>query len=170
MAWYVILLIVSSALFVLSTIGSLFFGDIDMDTDVDVGSGFLLSDFISFKGLIHFSIGFSLVLTLMETVNLLSVSVGVLTGIIFVAVLYYLYKLVFEQLQQTMQYTNEIKEMEAEVYFWDNNMKTGEVFVSLEGRPVTITLECPDGSSFEKGQKIKVSGTRKLVYPVDFII
>jgi hypothetical protein len=141
-----------------------------MDTDLEVGSGFLLSDFISFKGLIHFSIGFSLVLTLMEAVSLLSVSIGVLTGIIFVAALYYLYKLVFEKLQQSMKYTNEIKEMEAEVYFWDDNMKTGEVFVSLEGRPVTITLECPEGNRFEKGQKIKVSGTRKLVYPVDFII
>jgi prepilin signal peptidase PulO-like enzyme (type II secretory pathway) len=170
MAWYVIVLIVSVALFVLSTIISLFFGDFNIEADIDLDSGFLLGDIISFKGLLHFAIGFSLVLTVMHEVTFTSICIGVVTGIIFVTVLYFLYKLVYEKLQQSMKYTNDIKEMDAEVYFWDNNQKTGEVFITLEGRPVTVTLECPDGIRFEKGQKIKVSGTRKLVYPIDFII
>jgi prepilin signal peptidase PulO-like enzyme (type II secretory pathway) len=170
MAWYVIVLIVSSALFLLTTAGSLIFGDIDLDADLDFDSGFVLSDVFSFKGLIHFIIGFSLVLTLMHGLTLLSASVGVITGIVFVAVLYYLYKLVFEKLQQNMKYTNEIKDLDAEVYFWDDKSKIGEVFITLEGRPVTITLECPDEIHFEKGQKIKVSGTRHSVYPTYFII
>jgi hypothetical protein len=172
MAWYVIVLIASSVLFLLTTIGSLFFGniDIDLDADVDVDSGFLLSDVISFKGLIHFAIGFSLVLTLMQEVTIVSVSIGVITGVIFVAVLFFLYKLIFEKLQQNIKYTNEIKEMDAEVYFWDDKLKIGEVFITLEGRPVTITLECPEEIHFEKGQKIKVSGTRHSVYPTDYII
>jgi prepilin signal peptidase PulO-like enzyme (type II secretory pathway) len=170
MAWYVIVLIVSSVLFLLTTVGSLIFGDIDLNADLDFDSGFVLSDFFSFKGLIHFVIGFSLVLTLMQGLTLLSASVGVVTGIVFVAVLYYLYKLVFEKLQQNIKYTNEIKDLDAEVYFWDDKSKIGEVFITLEGRPVTITLECPDDIHFEKGQKIKVSGTRHSVYPTDYII
>jgi prepilin signal peptidase PulO-like enzyme (type II secretory pathway) len=170
MAWYVIVLIVSSALFLLTTVGSLIFGDIDLNADLDFDSGFVLSDFFSFKGLIHFIIGFSLVLTLMHGLTLLSASIGVVTGVVFVAVLYYLYKLVFEKLQHSMKYTNEIKDLDAEVYFWDEKSKIGEVFITLEGRPVTITLECPDEIHFEKGQKIKVSGTRHSVYPTDFII
>jgi hypothetical protein len=36
MAWYVIVLIASSGLFVLTTIISLFFGDMDMNADVDI--------------------------------------------------------------------------------------------------------------------------------------
>jgi uncharacterized membrane protein YuzA (DUF378 family) len=171
MAWYVIVLIVSSSLFLLTTIGALFFGEIglDLDTDLDIDSGFLVSDVISFKGLIHFAIGFSLVLSLMGEVTLVSTSIGVVTGIVFVMVLYYLYKLVFEKLQQNIKYTTEIKNMDAEIYFWDNKTKVGEVFVTLEGRPVTITLNCPDDIHFEKGQKIKVSGTRHSVQPTDFI-
>jgi hypothetical protein len=106
----------------------------------------------------------------MQEVTFISISIGAITGVIFVVVLYFLYKLVYEKLQQNMKYTNEIKDMDAEVYFWDDNRKIGEVFVTLEGRPVTVTIECPEGRRFEKGQKIKVSGTRKLVYPVDFII
>jgi uncharacterized membrane protein len=173
MEWYVIVLIVSSALFVLTSIGSLFFGgmDIDVDTDLDVdGSGFLVSDVISFKGLVHFTIGFSLTLTLMKDFSLLSATIGTVTGIVFVLVLYYLYKLFFDKLQQSMKYTTDINDMEAEVYFWDNKKKIGEVFLTLEGRPVTVTLVCHEDVQFEKGQKIRVSGTRRSVQPTGYIV
>jgi len=172
MAWYIILLIVSSGLFVITTIGSLFFGnmDMDMDADLEVGSGFMLGDLISFKGLIHFTIGFSLTLSLMNEFSLLSAAIGVVTGIIFVLVLYFIYKFLFKNLQQSVKYTHEINDMEGEVYFWDEKTKIGEVFLTLEGRPVTVTLKCPENVSFQKGQKIKVSGTRKSVYPTDYIV
>ena len=170
MDWYVIVLIVSAALFVLTTLSSMLFGSIDMDmdadVDMDVGSGFLLGDLISFKGLIHFTIGFSLALTVMGEFSLFSATVGVVTGFAFVFVLYYLYKTLFEKLQQNIKYTDEITEMEADVYFWDEKSKIGEVFVTLEGRPVTITLKCDEDIHLEKGQKIKVTGTRKSVKPV----
>ena len=169
MAWYVIVLLVSSGLFVLTTIGSLLFGDMDLDADVDVGSGFLVSDVISFKGLIHFTIGFSLTLTLMGEFSLLSAAIGVITGIVFVLILYYLYKILYEKLQQRMKYTIEIIDMDAEVYFWNDKAKSGEVFITLEGRPVTVTLKCEKDIHFEKGQKIKVTGTRHAVYPSGFI-
>ena len=172
MAWYVIVLIVSAGLFFLTTVGSLIFGDMDMgfDHDLDVGSGMLLSDVISFKGLIHFTIGFSLTLTLMDEFTLLSACIGVVAGIVFVVVLYYLYKIIYDKLQQNIKYTTEINDMEAEVYYWDSKRKIGEVFITLEGRPVTVTLECPEDIIFEKGQKIKVSGTRHAVHPTDYIV
>jgi len=172
MAWYVIVLIVSAGLFVITSIGSLFFGgmDIDLDTDLDTGSGFLLGDVISFKGLIHFSIGFSLSLTLMGGFSLLSAIVGVVTGTVFVLVLYYLYHFLFKKLQQNIKYTNVINDMEAEVYYWDDKTKIGEVFITLEGRPVTVTLECQEDIHFEKGQKIRVTGTRHSVYPSGYIV
>lgn len=171
MAWYVIVLIVSSSLFLLTAISSLFFGNLDLDlnTDLDLDSGFLLSDVISFKGLVHFTIGFSLVLTLMNEFTLLSATIGVITGMVFVFVLYYLYKVIYEKLQQNMKYTDEINDVEALVYFWDDKLKIGEVFVTLEGRPVTVTLECSGDIRFEKGQKIKVSGTRRSVHPTGSI-
>jgi uncharacterized membrane protein len=173
MAWYVIVLIVSSALFLLVTVGSLIFGEMDFDVDADVnadGGDLLGGDIFSFKGLLHFIIGFSLTLTLMREITIVSVSIGIVAGLVFVFVLYYLYKIIYTKLQQSMKYTDEITEMDAEVYFWNENRKIGEVFVSLEGRPVTITLEGAEGMKLEKGQKIKVSGNRKSVHPIEFII
>ena len=174
MAWYVIVLIASTALFLLTTISSLIFGgmDLDIDTDVDADTGGNLfgGDIFSFKGLLHFTLGFSLTLTLIKNVSIMSVSIGIIAGIVFVFVLYYLYKIIYIKLQQSMKYTDKIEEMEAEVYFWNESQKIGEVFVSLEGRPVTITLEGAEGMKLQRGQKIKVSGTRKSVYPVEFII
>lgn len=171
MAWYVIILIASAALFLLTTAGSLFFGGMDFDVDADVdidGGGFLGGDLFSFKGLLHFLMGFSLTLTLMKEVTVTSVSVGIGAGLVFVFVLYFLYRFIYAKSQQSLKYTSEITEMDAEVYFWNENRKIGEVFVSLEGRPVTVTLEGAEGMKLEKGQKIKVSGNRKSVHPDGF--
>jgi uncharacterized membrane protein YuzA (DUF378 family) len=168
MSWYVIILIGSSALFLISSIGSLLFGGMDTDMDVDVGAGdgLSFSDIISFKGLLHFLIGFSLVLTLMGGVTVLSVIIGVITGLIFVVALFYIYKFTHEKLQHHITYTTEINGLEGEVYYWDKNRKIGEVFVVLEGRPVTVTLQSDDENiHLEKGQKIIVQGNRNLVRP-----
>ncbi|MDR1743747.1 MAG: hypothetical protein LBR48_08030 [Dysgonamonadaceae bacterium] len=173
MAWYVIVLIASAALFVLTTVGSLIFGDLETGVDVsaDIDPGALTtSDLISFKGLLHFALGFSLVLTLTNDVTWVSCTIAVLTGLVFVVVLYYLYNFVYTKLQQNLKYTEVINEMDAEVYFWNEDRKIGEVFITLEGRPVTVTLLNADGLKLEKGQKIKVSGTRKSVHPVEFIV
>ncbi|MDR1730230.1 MAG: hypothetical protein LBR52_06170 [Prevotellaceae bacterium] len=163
MAWYEIMLLLTGGLFVISSILSLLFGELDMD--FDSGTDAILSDIISFKGLLHFCIGFSLVLTLMREVTVISVACGVITGMIFSIVLFFLYKFIYEKAQQHLQYTENIHELDAEVYFWDKTSRTGEVFVSLEGRPVTISIRCPECVDLQKGQKLKVSGTRKLVYP-----
>jgi len=166
MAWYEIMLLVSLALFLITTVGSMLFGGADLDFDVETGT--LLSDIISFKGLLHFCIGFSLVLTLMKEVTLLSVAGGVATGLVFAAALYFLYKFFYGKAQKSISYTTEINDMEAEVYFWDKTQRIGEVFLTLEGRPVTVTITCPEGVDLKNGHKIKVSGTRSLVYPTMF--
>jgi len=166
MEWYEIALIVAGGLFLIFSVGSSFFGDMDLDADVELDGGFLLSDFISFKGLLHFALGFSLTLTLWQEVTVVSVGVGVVTGLVFVGALYYLYKMIHGKLQKSMTYVQEIKDMDAEVYFWSEDQKIGEVFVVLEGRPVTVTLQKAEGLNFKKGQKIKVSGSRQLVYPI----
>ncbi len=59
MAWYTILFITVMSLFIIKLAISLFAGDIDIDIDFDGDSDFDTSSAFSFKGLIHFLMGFS---------------------------------------------------------------------------------------------------------------
>ena len=59
MAWYTILFITVASLFIVKFAISLFAGDIDMDVDFDGDSDFDSSSAFSFKGVLHFLVGFS---------------------------------------------------------------------------------------------------------------
>ena len=51
---FLIIAVVTTGIFVIQFILSIFFGDIDADVDVDAD----ISSMVSFKGLTHFGIGF----------------------------------------------------------------------------------------------------------------
>ena len=60
MEWYYILGIISYGIFIVQFIlSNLGFGDTDIDIDLDGDIDFDVSDLLSFKGLIHFLMGFS---------------------------------------------------------------------------------------------------------------
>ena len=59
MAWYNILFIATAALFFVKLLISLFAGDIDVDVDCDGDTDVDTSSMFSFKGLLHFALGFS---------------------------------------------------------------------------------------------------------------
>ena len=94
MAWYYILGIVSYSIFIiqflLSNIG---IGDTEFDVDIDGESDFDFSDLISFKGLVHFVMGFSGWLMLTGKVTAVTIAGASGMGIIFMIILYYVYKL-----------------------------------------------------------------------------
>jgi hypothetical protein len=105
MAWYTILFITVISLFVVKLAISLFAGDIDLDVDFDGDSDFDTSSAFSFKGALHFLVGFSSYLFARAhttTVNIVDgkvqFSIGdfvwaVIAGIIIMVALYYAYKL-----------------------------------------------------------------------------
>ena len=59
MAWYYILFFSVVAFFIIKTILSWMFGDVDVDFDADGDIDFDISSMISFKGVLHFLLGFS---------------------------------------------------------------------------------------------------------------
>ena len=105
MTWYTILFITVISLFVVKLAISLFAGDIDLDVDFDGDSDFDTSSAFSFKGVLHFLVGFSSYLFARAhttTVNIVDgkvqFSIGdfvwaVIAGIIIMVALYYAYKL-----------------------------------------------------------------------------
>lgn len=108
MEWYYILGAISYSIFIIQFLLSLCgFIDTDLDVDFDGNTDFSISDLISFKGLIHFTMGFSGWLMITQKVTFLSISVAVLIGFIFIIILYIVYKM-------CMKFNYEPKEISGE--------------------------------------------------------
>ena len=102
MSWYFILFWVCFCFFILKTLISFFAGDTDIDFDADGDIDFDVSTLFSFKGVMHFLLGFSSFLSLVakfsEAASLswyhYLIAIGV--GFIFMVGLFYLYKLMMK--------------------------------------------------------------------------
>lgn len=124
MEWYYILGAISYGIFIIQFLLSLCgFIDTDLDVDFDGSTDFSISDLISFKGLIHFTMGFSGWLMITQKVTFLSISVAVLIGFMFIIILYIVYKV-------CMKFNYEPKEISGE---------------ALIGKQVTIYLPESNG-------------------------
>lgn len=93
MEWYYILGIISYGIFIIQFVLSNFGGDTELDVDFDGEGDFDTSSLLSFKGLIHFAMGFSGWLMLTGKVTTFTICMGIVIGFIFMLLLYYLYKL-----------------------------------------------------------------------------
>lgn len=94
MEWYYILGIISYSIFIIQAILShLGFIETELDVDFDSNADFSVSDLLSFKGLLHFIMGFSGWLMLSGKVTTLTISCACCAGVIFVIILYFVYKL-----------------------------------------------------------------------------
>ena len=92
MEWYYILGIISYGIFIIQFIlSNLGLIDTDLDIDFDGEVDFSVSDLVSFKGLIHFLMGFSGWLMLYNKITAVSVIIAIVMGIAMVIVLYFVY-------------------------------------------------------------------------------
>ena len=106
MAWYYILFFAALIFFLIKFTLTLIAGDVDFDVDVDGDVDFDVSSLFSFKGVLHFILGFSSYLSLIAKMNTISNEVyvfsfgqyviGVCIGILFMVGLYYLYKVMMK--------------------------------------------------------------------------
>lgn len=87
--------IVSTGIFVVQFILSIFFGDVDVDVDGDAEVDSDVSSVMSFKGLVHFGIGFGWRMVLAGEATLGNLVRATLVGLIFVFSLWRLYILAY---------------------------------------------------------------------------
>lgn len=80
--------IVATAIFLIQFVVSIFLGDVDTDVDMDTDIGSV----ISFKGLTHFCIGMGWYMYISQGADIMSYAVGISVGLVFMLVLWYLYK------------------------------------------------------------------------------
>lgn len=130
---FLIIALVTTGIFVIQFILSIFFGDIDADVDVDAD----ISSVVSFKGLTHFGIGFGWYMYLIGNTDFRSYMVAILIGLLFVFVVWFLYKKAY-QLQQVNR-SEKIEQLvgrECTIYF------------KQEGGKYTVQM-CKDGAMRE---------------------
>jgi hypothetical protein len=94
---YYLLAAISYGIFIVQFILSWFGGDTDLDVDLDGELDMDVSDIVSFKGLVHFVMGASGWLCIKHSVShsieWYDYLIALICGILFVVILYYLYKL-----------------------------------------------------------------------------
>ena len=71
---FLIIALVTTGIFLIQFVLSIFFGDIDADVDVDAD----ISSVVSFKGLTHFGIGFGWYMYLVGNADIASYAIGIL--------------------------------------------------------------------------------------------
>ena len=87
--------LVATGIFLLQFVISVFFGDLDMDVDGDANADFDLGSLFSFKGLVHFLIGFGWTRVLFDGDTWQMYALAVLVGAVFMLVLFYSYVLAY---------------------------------------------------------------------------
>ena len=128
----------------------------ELDFDLDVDSG----DFMSFKGLIHFLFGFSLVLTLYKEVTLLTLCFAIFVGFIAMFLLYGIYSWLYNKLKEERIYTEVFENVDAIVTYYDVETKKGEVKVSLPEGVFNLPFTNETDYVLKANDVIQVSGER----------
>lgn len=127
--FFLIIALVTTGIFLIQFVLSIFFGDLDADVDVDTD----ISSVVSFKGLTHFGIGFGWYMYLAGNTEIQSYVVGILVGLFFVFAAWFLYKKAY-QLQQVNR---------TETSLWDVNVPSisNKATANTLYKP-TVTEQC----------------------------
>ena len=144
MTWFNVLFCVVFGIFFLKTLISWIAGDTDLDVDFDGETDIDVSGMLSFKGILHFLMGFSTVLSAIGYGNTHSFSVpytfsmgnyilAVFFGILIMVGLFYLYKFTLK----LNHYTSDNQNL--------NNM-LGKVYLIEDDGQYQVLIDTPSGT------------------------
>ena len=150
---FLIIALVTTGIFVIQFILSIFFGDVDADVDVDAD----LSSVVSFKGLTHFGIGFGWYMYLIGNTDFQSYAVALLVGLLFVFVVWFLYKKAY-QLQQVnrSENTEQLVGRECAIYFKQESGKY-TVQIRKNGAMREVDVVSETGKTYQTGDKTLIT-------------
>ena len=150
---FLIIALVTTGIFVIQFILSIFFGDIDADTDVDAD----LSSVVSFKGLTHFGIGFGWYMYLTGSTEVQNYVIAILIGLFFAFALWFLYKKAY-QLQQVnhSEKTEQLVGRECTIYFKQGDGKY-TVQTRKDGAMREVDVMSEGKKTYQTGDKTMIT-------------
>jgi len=167
MAWYTILFITVMAVFIIKLAVSWFAGDFDLDIDLDGDADFDTSSAFSFKGLLHFFVGFSSYLfarSYTSTVNIVNGQVqfsiadyvwAIIVGIAVMFALYFAYKIALKANCESKNPQELINGSKGKIYL---NLGNGQYSVQANTLAGTTNV-----TAFYSGDDLEVGTEVKLV-------
>ncbi|WP_294615363.1 hypothetical protein [uncultured Bacteroides sp.] len=150
---FLIIALVTTGIFVIQFVLSIFFGDLDADVDVDTD----ISSVVSFKGLTHFGIGFGWYMYLIGNSDIQSYALGLLIGLFFVFAVWFLYKKAY-QLQQVnkTEKTEHLVGRECTIYFGQGDGRY-TVQISRDGAMREVDVVSEAGKTYQTGDRTIIS-------------
>ena len=154
---FLIIALVTTGIFAVQFVLSIFFGDINADADIDTD----ISSVVSFKGLTHFGIGFGWYMYLQQDTDVISYIVGILVGLLFVFAVWYLYKKAY-QLQQVnrSENTEQLVGRECTIYFTQGEGKY-TVQVRRDGAMREVDVISETSKVYRTGDKAIIAAYRE---------
>ena len=150
---FLIIALVTTGIFLIQFVLSIFFGDIDADVDVDAD----ISSVVSFKGLTHFGIGFGRYMYLAGNTEIQSYIIGILVGLFFVFAVWFLYKKAY-QLQQVNhnEQTDQLVGRECVIYFKQSDSKY-TVQTTRDGAMREADVISESGKAYQTGDRTMIT-------------
>ena len=150
---FLIIALVTTGIFAIQFVLSIFFGDMDADVDVDAD----ISSVVSFKGLTHFGIGFGWYMYLAGNTEVQSFVIAILIGFFFVFAVWFLYKKAY-QLQQvnSSEQIEQLVGRECTIYFKQSGNKY-TVQTSRDGAMREVDVISESGKTYQTGDKTIIS-------------
>lgn len=140
--------LVASAIFLIQFFMSIFFGDIDTDTDLDADLGSV----VSFKGLTHFCIGFGWYMYIAKSTEISTFLIGITIGLVFVFMLWFLYKKAYQlQKENIPEKTEALVGRECTIYAHDGNRYI--VQVAQNGALREVEVRSLEGKKYQTGDR-----------------
>ena len=154
---FLIIALVTTGIFLIQFVLSIFFGDFDTHADVDVSVDADVSSVVSFKGLTHFGIGFGWYMYLAKNTEIQTYVIAILAGLLFMFAVWYLYKKAY-QLQQVnrSEKTEQLVGRECTIYFKQSDGKY-TVQTKRDGAMREVDVISESGKSYHTGDKTIIS-------------
>lgn len=157
-------------IFIVQFILSFFLGDLDLDSEIDVDgdgvSDFNWSDILSFKGLIHFGIGFGWTMWFNQDMSnkFLAAIIAIGVGLIFVFALWSVYLLARKLENPNVQEKGEdLVGREVKIYLVLNE-KRYKAYILRNQRRQLIEVESRDNRTYETGDSTVVKEYKNGIY------
>ena len=165
MEWYYILGIISYSIFIIQFCLSFTGGDTELDVDLDGATDFSVSDLVSFKGLIHFLMGFSGWLMVTKSTFIVNLIIAFCVGIGFVFILYCVYKLIMQlQYTPTKKTGLELVGTIATIYLTMPQLSDTDCICIIQNGGIPEEINCKAASPVKLGDKRTILDYKNNIY------